>query len=231
MNFFKRSAILFIGLMVVAFSAEQSFAHMRLFIRPWWPVPVILAPIPVPGVFVPPPPPPLGSRPYFGSVDTSVSPKDAQVIVDGEYRGIANTFDGVPAYLELSPGRHKIEFRKEGHESVSLIVSIVPNEIVSIDLALKEIREAAGPTEGKTYQLETEGAGFVELDATPPDAAVYVDGSFYGIASQFREAGQKIMLRAGNHTIEIGKPGYYVYKGNVTVVDKETVRLSVSLEK
>lgn len=231
MRFWKGSVCLFLGLAVIFLSAGQSVAQVRLFIRPWWPVPIILAPILAPGAFVPPAPQVQAPRPYFGSVDTNVSPKDAQVIVDGEHRGIANAFDGAPAFLELSPGRHKIEFQRDGYEPVALIVSIEPGEIVGIDLALKETREAAGPAAGKTYQLETEGTGYVELDATPADAAVYVDGSFFGIASQFQVAGHKIMLRAGNHTIEIGKPGYYVYKGNVTIVDKDTVKLSVSLEK
>ena len=103
-------------------------------------MPVIVAPI-LPRSFSAPPPP-QGVRPYFGSVDTNVTPRDAQVIVDGEYRGIANAFDGVPAYLEVTAGKHKVEFKKEGFEPVSLTASVEPGELVTIDLALKEAQGA-----------------------------------------------------------------------------------------
>jgi hypothetical protein len=228
MRIFKGCVCLFLGAGIFFSSTENASAHMRLFIRPWWPVPVIVAPILPPVVLAPAPQDP---RPYFGSVDTDVSPRDAQVIVDGEYRGIADGFDGAPAYLELAPGKHKVEFKKEGFESASLIVAVEPRELVSIDLALKEIPAAAGPVEGKTYEFNKEGTGYVELDVTPADAVVYIDDAFYGTVSQFRETGNKIMLRAGNHTIEIGRPGYTLYRGSITIPENGTVKLGVSLQK
>ena len=65
----------------------------------------------------------------------------------------------------------------------------------------------------------------------PADAVVYIDDAFYGTVSQFRETGHKIMLRAGSHTIEIGRPGYTLYRGSVTIPENGTVKLGVSLQK
>lgn len=227
----KFGVFLAAGVAVFLLSSGEAFARVRLFIGPWWPVPVVVAPIYPQPFMMPPPPPPQFASPPVGYVDTNVRPKDARVIVDGAERGMAYAFDGAPAYLELPPGRHRLEFTRDGHEPVSLVVVVQPGEVISIDLSMKELREAAPAPEEKTYQLETEGTGFVQLEVEPSDAAVYIDDAFYGPASQFRESGQKIMLRAGGHTVEIGRPGYVLYRGSFTVVATETTRLEVTLEK
>lgn len=217
-----------LAIAVLLVSAADASARVRLFIRPWRPLPLIVAPIIPPPVFVPPAPP-VG--PPRGYVDTDVRPRDARVFVDGEERGIANAFDGAPNYLEVLPGRHRIEFAKPGFEPVSVIVFIDPGEVVSVDLDLRPVPEATAPPESRTYQLEREGTGYVELDVEPSDAAVYIDDVFYGPVSQFKDAGHKIMLRAGTHTVEIGRPGYVLYRGSFTVSAEETTRLEVTLEK
>jgi hypothetical protein len=230
MRFPKSGAFLLAAATVILLFAGEALARVTLFIGPWWPVPVIVAPIYPQPYLMPPPPPPVAAPPV-GYVDTNVQPKDAQVIVDGAVRGMAYAFDGAPAYLDLPPGRHRIEFTREGFEPVALVVFVEPGEVVSVDLSLKEARGKGAPPEEKTYQLETQGTGFVQLEIEPSDAAVYIDDAFYGPASQFRDAGHKIMLRAGRHTVEIGRPGYVLYRGTVTIEATETTVLEVTLEK
>lgn len=231
MKFAKSGVCLVSGLAIVLLSGGEALGRVRLFIGPWWPVPVVVAPIFPQPFIVPPPPHPHPAAPQVGYVDTNVRPKDARVVVDGRDHGMAASFDGVPAYLELPPGRHKLEFTREGYEPVSLVVVIGPGEVVSVDLSMKELREASSAAGEKTYQLEMEGTGFLQLEVLPADAAVYIDDAFYGPASQFREAGQKIMLRSGKHTVEIGRPGYILYRGSFTISATETTRLEVALEK
>jgi hypothetical protein len=224
----KTGAVLLPLVAVLLLWQGAALAHVRLFIGPWLPVPVIVEPF-APPPFVPPPPQPP-ALPPVGYVDTDVRPKDATVTVDGDYRGIADTFDGVPGYLNLLPGRHLIEFTRDGYVPVRLTVTVQPGEVVSVDLDLKELR-GRGPGEERSYQLETEGTGFVLLAVQPQDAAVYIDDAFYGPASQFGDSGHKIMLRAGTHTVEIGRPGYVLYRGTITVVATQTTRLEVTLQK
>jgi hypothetical protein len=68
--------------------------------------------------------------------------------------------------------------------------------------------------------------GELALDIQPLDASVYVDGEFYGKASQLAH----LELAAGRHRIEIVRPGYKTEETEVTV-DGEPRKLVVKLER
>ncbi len=69
--------------------------------------------------------------------------------------------------------------------------------------------------------------GSVRFDVRPGDASVYVDGAFRGAA---RELGS-LELPAGEHRIEIVRPGFRTYEREVTVNQGDSVDVSVELEK
>ena len=72
---------------------------------------------------------------------------------------------------------------------------------------------------------DTKG-GDVLLDIEPADASVYVDGEFYGKASQVT----RLELPAGRHRIEIVRPGYRTEETEVEVtVEAEAKRVVVKL--
>jgi hypothetical protein len=50
----------------------------------------------------------------FGGVDLDVKPNRADVWVDGRYTGEARDFDGVPSYLWLKEGVHRLQVYKGG---------------------------------------------------------------------------------------------------------------------
>jgi hypothetical protein len=50
--------------------------------------------------------------------------------------------------------------------------------------------------------------GAVTLEMTPGDAAVYVDGAYAGVVSDFDGTRQPLTLAAGTHRIEVQEPGY-----------------------
>lgn len=235
-----------LGLLVFSFAGGTAYAHGRIIVRPWWPWPAVVFPFvpPPPEIIVAPPPilvppPPPGPVPLpppavirqSGFIDLDIRPQSAKVFTDDEYRGIADNFDGVPSYLELPGGRHRITFKKEGYTTVSFIVKIVPGETITLELALDPLTKESRLPEERVYQLEAEKTGPVEFDVFPPDAAIYIDGAFYGTASQFRSPADTILLSTGPHRIEIIKPGFKDITDDITVVENQKVRLKVELKR
>ena len=52
-----------------------------------------------------------GPREQTIGVRTQISPKEAQIYVDGYFRGTASDFDGLFKRLRVAPGQHEIDFR------------------------------------------------------------------------------------------------------------------------
>ncbi|MCA1583367.1 MAG: PEGA domain-containing protein [Acidobacteria bacterium] len=66
-----------------------------------------------------------GARGYdTGRVRLRVSPRDAEVFVDGYYAGIVDDFDGTFQGLRLDPGGYRIEVRKPGFEPLTFDVRV-----------------------------------------------------------------------------------------------------------
>jgi len=64
------------------------------------------------------------------------------------------------------------------------------------------------------------------LDVQPGDASVYVDGEFYGKASQVKQ----LDLPAGRHRLEVVRPGYKTVEKEVDI-DGGTTSVTVTLER
>ena len=62
-----------------------------------------------------------------------MTPRDAEVFVDGYYAGTVDDFDGVFQALKLDSGGYKIEIRKPGFETLHFDVRVQPesNDYVS----------------------------------------------------------------------------------------------------
>lgn len=203
-------------------------AHVRIILEPWWPLPLVVFPVLPPPRPLPPPPP---AEVYqSGYLNLDVRPSDAEVFVDGEFRGIAKDFDGSPSYLELLKGEHRITLRKKGYSAVSFIVRAIPGQLLTLDVTMDQTKESIKP-EDRVYQLEIDGTGRIEFDINPPDSAVYIDGNFYGIASQFKETSNALVLRAGSHHVEIIRPGYSAYVRDISIAKDERRKLKVTLDR
>jgi hypothetical protein len=63
-----------------------------------------------------------------GNLRFDVKPKEAEVYADGYYAGIADDFTGSLQLLVLAPGRHHIELRAKGYESVEFDVNVEPGQ-------------------------------------------------------------------------------------------------------
>jgi hypothetical protein len=60
----------------------------------------------------------------IGNVRLRVTPKDAEVFVDGYYAGIVDDFDGMFQRLRLDSGAYRIEIRKPGYETLMFDVRV-----------------------------------------------------------------------------------------------------------
>lgn len=75
-----------------------------------------------------------------GSLRLKVKPSDAQVLIDGYFVGVVDSFDGVFQRLGVDSGAHRVELRAEGYEPVVFEVMIIPGETVTYKGEMKRIR-------------------------------------------------------------------------------------------
>ncbi len=74
----------------------------------------------------------------FGGLDLNVKPKKTEVYVDGEYVGVSGQFDGLPAYLWLKEGTHKLALVKDGYKTLEREYKITPGAVLDVRLKLQE---------------------------------------------------------------------------------------------
>jgi hypothetical protein len=67
----------------------------------------------------------------IGGVRLKVSPRDAEVYVDGYYAGIVDDFDGIWQQLRLDDGGHRIEVRKPGLAPLTFDVMVQPGRTIT----------------------------------------------------------------------------------------------------
>jgi formylglycine-generating enzyme required for sulfatase activity len=125
--------------------------------------------------------------PVDGVVTLLSVPGEANVTVDGEYRG------RTPLELALAPGRtYRVELARAGYEAAS-----------------REMEVASGTSRTITVALEAR-LGEVDFVIDPPDAELYVNGERRGPARQL------LRLPAVAQRIEIRKEGYESFSADVT---------------
>lgn len=67
----------------------------------------------------------------LGSVKIKVTPRDAEVYVDGYYAGQVDDFDGFLQSLKVDRGGHRIELRKDGFETLQFDVHVQPDRTIT----------------------------------------------------------------------------------------------------
>src|SRR4030095_9485306 len=67
------------------------------------------------------------------SIRTEVTPKDAEVYVDGFYAGRVSDFDGALQRLHVAPGGHTITFYLDGFRTLSQDVYARPDSTLRLD--------------------------------------------------------------------------------------------------
>ncbi len=103
-----------------------------------------------------------------GDVKTEVTPKQAEVYVDGYYAGVADDFDGAFQRLHTSPGGHAITLHLDGYRTVTQNVYVRPDSTLKLKETMEKLApgevsapvpEAAVPTEGPDSMTPPSVAG------------------------------------------------------------------------
>ena len=131
----------------------------------------------------------LERLPDRGQVNITSDPPGGDLFIDGRIRGKTPVVAG-----DLLPGRHEILLRKSGYEDYHDVISVVTDSVTSY----------------AEYLVPLPGTGFLSITSLPEGADVRVDGTGFGqTPTNLQRVG------AGNHSVEISKPGYWNFTGMV----------------
>ena len=95
---------------------------------------------------------PYGPYPYRGyrfdpgaAVRLEVTPKEAQVYVDGYYAGVVDDFNGTFQRLRVEPGEHEIELYLDGYRTVKQKVYLSPDNTFKIKYTMEKLAPGEQP--------------------------------------------------------------------------------------
>lgn len=188
---------------------------------------------------------------YTGSARLQVTPRNAQVYIDGYFVGVVDNFDGNLQRLNVEAGEHELQLYLEGYRTFTQKVLFPRGGTLKVTHTMQPLGpgESAGlppkpdeslraqPARGAQQRVERPGPppsegrpsefGSLLLRVRPSDAEILVDGEAWNAPE-----GQDqfvIELVEGAHRIEVRKDGFQTYTASVRVRRGETVRLNVSL--
>jgi hypothetical protein len=179
-------------------------------------------------------------------VETDVSPRRAEVWVDGIYRGQARDYSGTWDRLFLAPGTHVVEIRRDGYQTLRRHLRLPPSGYHRIEARLQkgegidprstEVAPEPSSDEARAEPLEPARVepsitAFLRFEVTPADAVVYVDGEFLARADELARLHGAIPVAAGEHVIEVVRPGYRSERRVVDAVAGEPHGVRVDLER
>jgi PEGA domain-containing protein len=202
-----------------------------------------------------PPYPPYGY--YDGSADLriQVTPKQAEVYVDGYLVGTVDDFDGMLQRLHTPLGEHEITIYAPGYRSITQRMLFRPFESYTIKDTMQPLAtgDAGDPRPTPSARQPEQGVGLrgnppmgrpgtrapdrpddrggdrfgaVAVRVQPADAEVLIDGERWETPGGERVL---VQLSEGTHRVEVRKAGYRTYTSTVRVRSGETVTLNVSL--
>jgi PEGA domain len=88
--------------------------------------------------------------PYYavdpgGSLKLEVTPRQAEVYVDGYYAGIVDDFDGTFQRLHTTPGEHEISLFLDGYRAVHQKLYLQPNVTTKVKYAMEKLGAGEQP--------------------------------------------------------------------------------------
>jgi hypothetical protein len=182
-----------------------------------------------------------------GSARLQISPRNAQVYVDGRFVGLVDDFDGSLQRLRVEAGQHQLEVYLEGYRAYTQSVLFTRGTTLNLEGKLEPLRpgELAEPKPAPNpvtrppdaYQRSTpvpphrasEPAEFgtLSIRVIPPDAVILVDGEAWDRPQG--ESRFSIDLAEGPHKVEVRKEGLAPYVRTVEILRGRTFTLNVSL--
>ena len=190
------------------------------------------------------------------AVRLEVTPREAEVYVDGYNAGRVDDYDGMFQRLRLRPGSHEIVIYLAGYRTVRQNLYLNPGSDQKVRYTLEplgagEVPEPPPPPRAAPDEMDAEPPrsrfplepepqqppqpepaarfGTLSLRVTPADVEILVDGERWTApAGEDRVA---IQLAEGRHRIEVRKSGYAVYREDVLIRPNRSLTLNVSLSR
>jgi len=181
-----------------------------------------------------------------GAVETDIKPKKAEVLVDGQLVGQARDYNGNWDLLFLKPGLRSIEFRAPGYMTLTLWVEVESGSYIRIKERLAEgegsdPRSMERPAARKKVAEVAEAGGsadqrelpqgLLRIEATPKDAAIYLDGEFLARADELERLHGALPVARGRHLIEVVRPGYVAESVEIVVEQDEPRKVRIDLAR
>jgi len=194
-----------------------------------------------------PPPPPLsysidGGR--WPAPDSAariqVTPKEAEVYVDGRRVGTVSEFDGFTQRLEVPPGGHELVVYLDGYRTIHERLYFQPGTSYKIKGSMEKL--AAGESSGPRpepppsaprrphpprHVSDEPSFGTLAIRVQPPEATVLIDGERWDGPEDRRRLA--VQVAEGTHRVEVRKEGYETFATSVRVRQGEVTPLNVSL--
>jgi hypothetical protein len=145
-------------------------------------------------------------------------PDGVKVIMDGKHIGETELA------IDLRPGMHSFEFRKDGYQSAKFNATVPEN--AGEPLPFVKLDPAGAPPPEERWPTEEPSApeyGDIQVTSTP-DAQVYLDGEWAG---ETPLTIRKVL--AGSYVITLSKEGYRDMRKTVYVKKDETSRIAGKL--
>lgn len=174
-----------------------------------------------------------------GSVRVDVSPKNADVYVDGFYAGIVSDFNGIFHHLTMTAGPHVIEMRKTGLEPLAVEIYVQPNHTITYRAAMQSVQAGSAADETESG-LDTPAAvgttpaavpGDLYFDVTPKDARVYIDGYYVGTVGDWDGRRQRLTLASGAHHVELQAADYEPVQFDITIESRQTTTYRTAMTR
>jgi PEGA domain len=89
--------------------------------------------------------PPYRNLAYDSSVRLEVTPRDAEVYVDGYYAGVVDDFDGTFQRLRVEPGEHEIELWLDGYHTVRQKVYLTQDNTFKVKYQMERLASGQAP--------------------------------------------------------------------------------------
>ena len=65
-----------------------------------------------------------------GGISFDITPNNAQVYIEGEYVGLVSNFSPTSQPLTLAPGRHHVEIRLVGYQTMTFETEVTSGQVV-----------------------------------------------------------------------------------------------------
>lgn len=151
--------------------------------------------------------------------------RDSGVWIDGTYVGYVKELKGKKKVL-LIPGKHQVVVKQAGYQDFVRDIVVEPQGTQSIEVSMHLIPGAKSPD--VTSQLK--------VNVQPKRAAVFLDGSYIGHASELGGKFHYLLVSPGKHQLKVELPGYRTFETEVDVLagqksEVKTVLVRGSIEQ